>query len=74
MKIKSGLFLAFPPFSLAGFSQKKNKNPTYNTKINNAKKVEINGGNTNISKVDSLFIGQVVTNNSTAIRNIGSKG
>lgn len=35
---------------------------TYNTKIDKAKTVNVNGGMTNINKVDSVFIGQLIIN------------
>jgi hypothetical protein len=55
------LFIAALTLTLNAYSQKKKNNKdVYNTHIDTAGKVEINGGNTTILKVDTMFIGQLI--------------
>jgi len=58
--MKSLLLFIFIGFSITAKGQQK----IYNTKIDSAGKVEIKGGFTKILHVDTVFIGQIVINQS----------
>lgn len=73
MKILVYVLLMITP--IFSYCQKKKDKATYNTKIDTAGKVEINGGKTTILKADTVFIGQLLVDHSipTEVYFLGSQ-